>query len=126
MNPELRKFILYSVITGALIILGAWPISVYSPREIDILPVYFIVPFVMIVTILFHAFLLHASKGDPKTFIGKFIASSGLKLMIYIAVIVMYVIVYNHNSTVFLSAFFISYIGFTIIEILFILNHLKK
>jgi hypothetical protein len=126
MNAAFKKFVLYSLVSCLVLIMGIWPLSFFTDKQIDITPVFFVVPFVMIITIIFHSYLLQASKSDPKTFVGKFIASSGLKLMIYLTVIVFYIVWYQYNSKVFLTAFLISYIVFTFIEVVFILIHLKK
>jgi len=126
MNPALKKFIIFSLIACIVLIIGALPLSLFTSKQIDITPVFFVVPFVMILTIIFHSYLLQVFKGDNKTFIGKFMASSGVKLMIYLTVIVFYVVSYKYNSTVFLTIFLISYIVFTFIEVVFILSHLKN
>jgi hypothetical protein len=126
MSSDFKKFILYSIISCFVLMMGAWPLSVFTDKRIDITPVFFVIPFVMIITIIFHSYLLQASKNDPKTFIGKYIASSGLKLMIYLTVIVFYIVWYQYNSKIFLTTFLISYIVFTFIEVVFILSHLKK
>jgi hypothetical protein len=126
MDPALKKFIVYSLVAGIVLLFGAWPLLVFTDYQVDISPVFFVVPFVLVITIVFHYYLLQAAKGEPKAFIGKFMASSGIKLMIYLAVIVFYVIWHPQNSTVFLTAFLISYIVFTFIEVVFILSHLKK
>ena len=126
MNLTLKKFIGLSLLSGFVLVIGTVPLNLLTKKQLDLTPVYFVVPLVMIVTILFHYFLLQVSKGESKTFIGKFMASSGIKLMIYLTVIVVYVVSYQHNAKVFLTTFLISYFVFTVIEVLFILNHLKK
>jgi len=126
MNPALKKFIGYCLLTGSVLIAGTLPLNYLTNKHLDLTPVYFVVPFVMVITIFFHFYLIQVSKGESKTFIGKFIASSGLKLMIYLAVIVVYIVSYPNNSKVFLTSFLISYFVYSVIEVLIILNQLKK
>ncbi len=126
MNSALKKFIVYTVVAGFILVMGAWLLNSLIDNKLSITPVFFVVPFVMIVTILFHFYLLKASKGDAKVFVGKFVASSGIKLMLYLTVIVFYVVWYRQNEKVFLTSFLISYIVFTFIEVLFILSQTKK
>lgn len=126
MNPALKKFIGYCLLTGSVLIAGTLPLNYLTEKNLDLTPVYFVVLFVMVITILFHLYLLQVSKGDSKTFISKFMASSGVKLMIYLAVIVIYIVSYRLNAKVFLTSFLISYFVFSVIEVIFILTHLKK
>jgi hypothetical protein len=126
MNPALKKFIGYCLLTGSVLIVGTLSLNYLTVKHLDLTPVYFVVFFVMVITILFHLYLLRVSKGDSKTFISKFMASSGLKLMIYLTVIVVYIVSYRLNAKVFLTSFLISYFVFSVIEVIFILTHLKK
>lgn len=126
MNPALKKFIIFSLVACIVLIAAAIPLSYILHKHLDITPVYYVVPFIMAITIIFHYYLLQASKGESKKFISKFMASSGIKLMIYLTVIVLFVLSYPKNITVFLVSFLISYFVFTFIEVVFILSHLKK
>jgi hypothetical protein len=126
MNTAFKKFILYSVVAGAVLMFGAWPVYLFFGSRLDIFPVFFVVPFVMAVTILFHYYLMQALSGNPKSFVNKFMALSGIKLMLYLTVIVFYVVWYQQNISVFLTTFLISYFVFTFIEVIFILSQLKK
>lgn len=126
MNPALKKFLLYSVLAGIILVVGAWSLNSYFKNPLDITPVFFVVPFVMVITALFHSYLIQAAKNDTKSFVNKYMASSGIKLMLYLTVIVLYIVGYHQNIKVFLISFLISYFVFTFIEIIFILSHIKK
>ena len=88
--------------------------------------VYFLVPFVMSVTIVFHWLLMKASVVNPGRFIGKFVAFSGLKLMIYLITIVVFAFGVKVEIFIFMASFFTLYLLYTIIEIRAMLKFLKK
>jgi uncharacterized membrane protein len=85
-----------------------------------------LIPFIMLVTILLHSILIIASKNNPNKFINKFMASSGLKLMLYLVVIIIYVFFVKRDIILFICAFLSLYLMFTVLEISAIINHLKK
>jgi hypothetical protein len=126
MNIAFKKFVIYSLVASFVLLMGTALVSAFANNQLNTAPVYFVVPFVMIITIIFHSYLLQATKGDAKAFIPKFMASSGIKLMLYLAVIVFYIVWYERDVKVFLTSFLISYIVFTFIEVVFILSHIKK
>lgn len=126
MNTELRKFSI-QVIAAGIVILGlvflfkalGW---IFNP----VLPVLAIVPFIMLVTIGFHSYLIYTAKKGDRMFISKFIASSGVKLMIYLVSILIYIFSSGENIRFVMIMILISYIVFSFIEIYAILKYLKK
>jgi hypothetical protein len=87
--------------------------------------VYLLVPFVMLVTSSVHYILMKVS-SNPRTFIGKFVAFSGLKLIIFLIAILVYAFLIKNEVVIFMLGFLITYFVFTILEISAILKFLKK
>lgn len=122
----MKKFLI-TCIAALIGILGFISITQhFSAIKPGLTPFYYTAPFIMIVTILFHFILLKATNANPKQFISKFLAASGLKMMIYLTVIVIFIFTNRFQAKVFLISFLACYSIYTFIEIYFILKFLKK
>ncbi len=78
------------------------------------------IPLLTIIAIavtLVHVFLVRSSKGDPKAFVTKFMAASGLKLMLYLLVLLAFLLFENGNKKILVLHFLVYYAVFTIIEV---------
>ena len=87
--------------------------------------VYFLIPFVMLVTAAVHFILMKAS-SNPRTFVGKFAAFSGMKMIIFLIAMLIYGFIVKKEVVIFMVGFLITYFIFTILEISAILKFLKK
>lgn len=124
-NPFLRfciSSILLAVVCIGIVLVAGVSIS----SEHSFASLYFVIPFIMAITILFHYVLIRASAVNPRNFVGKFAAFSGVKLMIYMVSILIYAFAIKKEVVVFLMGFLIIYLLFTILEISSILKFLKK
>jgi hypothetical protein len=126
MKEELRKFILLALIIATFLMTGTFVFSVTGIVRIPVYPVLYIVPFVMLITVAAHAFLIYAVKKGDRTFISKYISASGVKLMIYLAALLIYVFSVGVNVKFVMVIFLISYVGYSIAEVYSILKYLKK
>jgi hypothetical protein len=125
MKSALKSFVFVSLALG--IVLSCAFFYVWEMQMINsFYPSAFAILFVMSLTILFHFYLLKISNGNAKLFFGKFIGSSGIKLMIYLLTIVLFIFLIPGYSKTFLITFLISYVLFSFTEIFFILKFLKK
>jgi len=125
-NQPIRKFIIRSLVIAGFCFFLAWILSQTFLKQLNFTGVYLLIPFIMLVTILLHSILIIASKNNPNKFINKFMASSGLKLMLYLVVIIIYVFFVKRDIILFICAFLSLYLMFTVLEISAIINHLKK
>ena len=87
--------------------------------------VYLIIPFVMLVTAVVHFVLMKAS-ANPRTFVGKYVAFSGLKMIVFLTAILIYAFTVKKEVVIFMLGFLITYFIFVIFEISAILKFLKK
>lgn len=85
-----------------------------------------VIVLVLVVTILFHSLLIKATAARPMSFINKFIAFTGAKLLLYLFIILGYVFIVSIQPVSFLLIFLCSYIVLTVFEVISILNFLKK
>ena len=82
--------------------------------------------FILMVTILVHAYLIKASENDPRKFTSKYLGATGLKMFIYLLFIVVFLFVDTTRAVPFLIIFLVTYAAFTLYEAISILNFLKK
>ena len=68
-------------------------------------------------TSLFHRKLILSSKERPQKFINMFMAVTGIKLMLYLFFILIFIVTLTEFAIPFLAIFFPLYIIYTIIEI---------
>ena len=78
-----------------------------------------------LVTSLLHQKLIKSSSDRPQKFINMFMAVTGIKLMIYLFFILIYIVTLTEFALPFLAIFFPLYIIYTIIEISQLLSFLK-
>jgi len=101
-------------------------VSGFLITKSSFLEVYLLIPFILLVTIGFHKILVHASKSNNMLFINKYIAYSGIKLMVYVISLLIYVLFIKFEIILFLLSFVIIYIIFTITEVSSLLQFFKK
>ncbi len=87
---------------------------------------YGVILLVCAVTIIFHLLLIKAAASRPLAFMNKFIAFTGIKLLLYLIVIAGYLIIVGIQPVSFVMVFLFSYFIFTSFEVISILEHLKK
>lgn len=124
-SSHLKKFITLLVVLTILII--ACGMIIFNTFLQDYYFVGF--PFLPIlffsITLVVHTRLLKISRGDNKKFTPGFISTTGFKMIIYFALIALYLLIDRSNPVSFLICFLIMYFLYTIIEIISVLRHLK-
>lgn len=125
MSP-LKKFIVQGIfITLLLAVIGYFLFTgVLSPYYQVILP--FVLLFIFLFTTVIHAILLKTARKKPKKLVNRFLMLTGLKMMIYLFIMIIYLIISKQDSAPFLLTFFVVYLVFTIFEISSILSCLKR
>lgn len=125
MSP-LKKFIVQGFfITLLLAVIGYFLFTVvFNPYYQVILP--FILLFVFLFTTVIHAILLKTARKKPKKLVNRFLMLTGLKMIIYLLIMIIYLVISKQDSAPFLLTFLIVYLVFTIFEISSILSYLKR
>ena len=119
------KFLLSCLIIGIVCLTAAFLVHKFLIPVKSFMGVYLIIPFVMLVTAVVHFILIKAS-SNPRTFVGKFVAFSGLKLIIFLFAILIYAFTVKNEVVIFMLSFLITYFVFAIFEISAILKFFKK
>lgn len=125
MSP-LKKFIVKGIfITLLLAVIGYFLFTgVFNPYYQVILP--FVLLFIFLFTSVIHTILLKTARKEPKKLVNRFLMLTGLKMMIYLVFMIIYLVISKQDSAPFLLTFLIVYLVFSIFEILSILSHLKR
>ncbi len=79
-----------------------------------------------VITLVVHRYLIIASKADNKKFTYKFIGATGLKMFIYLVLIVIYLLLDRENAVPFLIYFLILYVLYSFFEVFAVLKYLKN
>lgn len=82
--------------------------------------------FLFLTTIIIHVYLVKASQNDPRKFASKYLGSMGLKILIYIIFIAIFLAAATQHAIPFLVSFLVCYATFTVIEVIAILKFQKK
>jgi hypothetical protein len=93
----------------------------------------FYTPFVFVligllfaINVVFHSFFVHTVVKKNEAFVRRYLASTMLKLLVYLAVILVMIFSGQPRIKIILISFLVFYIVFTVHEIYTILEFLKK
>lgn len=86
----------------------------------------FIIVFFLSFTVLMHRQLLKSTEGNPKKFVYTFLMMTTVKILLYLAVILIYVMINREDAVGFIVAFFINYFLFTAFELSAVMKLMGK
>jgi hypothetical protein len=110
------KFLLNTFLFSAAIGLIGFALSQWI-SQIIFSQVLIILLYFFTLTILFHFGMMNSMKGRPQQFIRFFMGATTLKLLVHIAVVVIYSLVNRPDAINFILTFFVVYILFTAFEV---------
>ncbi|MCD4724484.1 MAG: hypothetical protein K8R63_06535 [Bacteroidales bacterium] len=99
------------VIAAGMLLFTNIPAEYYSPA----FP--FIVGFFFFVTIIVFYYMLKAVDKRPARFVNVFMLTTMLKLMLYLAVMVVYVLLNREDAKPFILTYLVLYIIYTVLEV---------
>jgi hypothetical protein len=122
----MKQFLIKSTILTLIIcIIGVLCYSsIFKSYYLPILPA--VVLFYFLVTNLVHAYLLKIADKSGARFTSQYTAISFLKMFIYLALAIIFVILDQGNAKSFIVAFLILYVIYTVFEVLEILKVVKQ
>jgi len=125
MNNHLKKFIIRGIIISLILfIAGVFLFTTILKEYFSFsFPVLLVVIF--LVTVLFHRYLIRSTGESNRKFPAKFLGATGIKMGLYMILIIIYVVLDRENAVPFLLVFMIIYIIFTVFEVVSVLNYLK-
>jgi L-asparagine transporter-like permease len=121
-----KEFIIQETILAVAITLTGYflftgPLESYYRNVIPLLLV-----IVYLLTAAVHGFLLYTHNREPQKFITKFMLTSGIKILLYLVMIIIYLLFFPENAAIFLLSFLSFYFLFTLFEVFSIHRTLKK
>lgn len=121
LNYILQSFTISIVLAGSYYLFHKYGFPQFFTSS-----VYLLIGVLFIINCLFHAFLTHTAVNKSSAFIRYFLASTMLKLFVYIIIILLMVFLGTPLIKVFLVAFLMFYFVYTAHEVFSILQFLKK
>lgn len=119
----------YSV-KALLVYLAAMVITVllneFSSVEFNAVHISFLGLFMYGSTVLIHHFTVKASEENPRTFPTYFMAITGLKMMVYLVALGIYVFIFKQSAIPVVVSFLAFYMVYTIMEVMTILKFLRS
>lgn len=92
----------------------------FSPGLLALPILFFILTFFM------HHYLVKASKLEHRKFTSRFMAVLGVKILLLLVLLIVYVLLFPQQAVPFLVAFFIHYLVYTGFEVISVVNLLKS
>ncbi len=123
---HLRKFSLYLFLLTVIISTAGWILfqTYLSDKYFTGFP---LIPFIFFgITLAFHYYLIKSSQKEIIKFTPRFIGATGIKMMIYFILIVVYLLINRHQAVSFLICFLICYFLYTAFELISVLKYLKR
>ncbi len=125
MNLPYKKFLLNLTIFTVGVSIVAFIIFYFLPIAFTTPAWPYLILFFFSVTLLVHYVLLKSTAKKFSRFTANFMLSTALKLLLYLAVIVIYALFNKDDAINFIITFFALYVLFTIFEVVSILNFSK-
>lgn len=117
------KLFLFSLFIGA----ADYCWQKFMGEQFPVMHIWYIFAFFIAATSVFHFLTMNAAKGAPKNFIRFYMGATGLRLLIYVAIILVYRLSEGKETTIpFAIAFMVHYFLFTAFEVVVLLKQLKE
>jgi|WetSurMetagenome_2_1015567.scaffolds.fasta_scaffold600313_2 hypothetical protein len=121
LRVTLKHLLFYSAFVAFVSTILAWVL----PRTLITPALPFMIVFFILVTLGILFFLLKANEKGMTRFINAFMITTGLKLIVFILIIVAYSLANRYDAVPFLGSFFILYLLYTGFEVYAILGLIK-
>ena len=121
-----KKFVFRELIFAGILAAIAYVLFQTALHEYY-LPVFWVLfGIITVFTAVFHLSILQVSDKNSAKFSSKFMMVSGIKMIVYLMLIVYYAFSFPEKARIFLISFFILYMLYTIFEVILIVNYFKK
>lgn len=126
MRNAILGYFSQSLVISVLLAVSYFYLSTYVYPQLYTPSFFYIIGIVFLVNLAFHSFLVYTAAQNNKAFVRRFLASTMLKLLVYLTVILVMIFAGNPRIKVVLVGFLLLYIVFTVHEIYSIMEFLKK
>ncbi|MBW6478523.1 MAG: hypothetical protein K0B37_03775 [Bacteroidales bacterium] len=111
------SFNLKLTLFSAALFLVSWLVSRFAPPAFVSEFLVFIVPFFFLMTLLTRIFTKRINAKDPKKSLAVYLGASGIKLFLYLIVLVVYGLLNKDDAPAFFLSFFFFYLVYTFVEV---------
>jgi len=126
MDLSFHQYSKKSIILSLIVVAITFALSYLMPTPLISRAWPFIILFFLSVSLLVYRFLIKNSKGNHGKFINAFLLTTTVKLLLYLAIILVYSLLNRGDAIGFIITFFIYYLIFTVFEIFSIIKFLQK
>jgi hypothetical protein len=112
-----RSFYIKLTLFSAILFLVSYLFSRFAPPVLVSDYLIFIVPFFFLMTLLTRIFINRITTKDPKKSLTLYLGASGIKLFLYLIVLITYGLLNKDDAPAFFISFFFFYLVYTFIEI---------
>jgi len=125
MNNHLKKFIKRGIIISLVLSIAGFFLFITILKEYFSFSFPVLLLVIFLINVLFHRYLIRSAGGSNRKFPVKFLSATGIKMGLYMILIIIYVVLDRENAIPFLFVFMIIYVIFTIFEVISVLDYLK-
>ena len=128
MKPIFLRFVLSLSLFSLIIILAGLVIFNYLLTENTLTTFSFVFACLLfhVVILIVHYVLLKSSEQRAQNFVRNFIATTFLKLLTYLFILVIFIVLNRENVKAFIITFLILYLSYTVFETIAIIKFFKK
>lgn len=126
MRKAILGYIFQSLVISLVLALSYFSFYTYGYPQFYTASIYYLIAIVFAVNVLFHSFLVYTAQKNNQAFVRRFLASTMLKLLVYLMVMLVMILFGNPHMKIVLISFLILYIVFTVHEVYSIMEFLKK
>ncbi len=126
MRKAILGYIFQSLVISLVLALSYFSFYTYGYPQFYTPAVYILIAVVFAVNVLFHSFLIYTAQKNNQAFVRRFLASTMLKLLVYLMVMLVMILIGNPQMKIVLISFLLMYIVFTVHEVYSIMEFLKK
>lgn len=126
MDLTLQKFSKQLILISLITVTLTFGLTYVIPEKFISNSWPFIAGFFFAISLLVHRFLLKKSGGKHTKFVNAFLLTTTIKLLLFLAIIVIYVLLNRNDAIGFIFTFFTYYLIYTSFEIVSILKYLRN
>lgn len=126
MRKAILGYFFQSLVISLVLALSYFSFYTYGYPQFYTASIYYLIAIVFAVNVLFHSFLVYTAQKNNQAFVRRFLASTMLKLLVYLMVMLVMILFGNPQMKIVLISFLLMYIVFTVHEVYSIMEFLKK
>lgn len=116
---------LVAIATGMILFAIGYGLKVWLGEDYYAEELPWLILFFEVSTILIHYLMIRNGNENPKRFPAKFMGIQGIKMFVYMLVLVGYSLMLMELALPFVTSFGVLYFVFSVLEVRFVLNDLK-